>query len=748
MYLYHKGCSNKRSRPPKLSDRERNEGHELITMKNVRNSAALLALSALCICGSHAATSSTDILIADFEGTNYGDWKATGEAFGPGPARGTLPGQMHVDGFKGKGLANSFYGGDKSTGTLTSPEFKIERNYIGFLIGGGNDVEKTCVNLIIDGKAVRNATGPNDKPGGTEALLADSWDVSGFHGKTAIIQIVDNATGGWGHINVDHIVQTDRKPSGLLTNATRELMLKNRYLNLPVKTGGPKRQVSVLVEGQPPRNFEIELADSNPDWWAFMDVTPFQGKKATVKVDKLPGDSTALSAIDQSDAIKNSESLYTEKLRPQFHFSPRRGWNNDPNGLVFYKGEYHLFFQHNPYGWNWGNMHWGHAVSPDLVHWKELPIALYPDEHGTMFSGSAVVDWKNTAGFQTGEEKVLVCIFTAAGQPFTQGIAYSNDRGRSWIKYDHNPVLTHIAAENRDPKVIWYAPEEKWIMALYLDKSDYALFSSKDLKQWKRMSEVTIPGTSECPEFFEIALDGNQQNTRWIFYGGNGRYLVGKFDGQKFTPESGPQTLHQGNIWYASQTYTDIPAEDGRRILVPWGTMATPGMPFNQMMGLPVELTLRTTEDGPRLLANPVKEYTGLRANSRSVKAQPLNPGENPLAEITGELLDLNVEFEPGMATELGFKLRGVPVNYSIVKQEIACEGQKAELKPVDGKIRLRLMLDRTSIDIFGNDGRLYMSAGVIVPSENRSMEVFAKGGAAQINSLEVHELKSTWDLR
>lgn len=715
----------------------------------MRDSIILLMVATLCLGALHAAPpAKDDILLADFEGANYGNWIVTGEAFGSGPARGTLPGQMNVDGFKGQGLANSFHGGDQTIGMLTSPEFKIERNYIGFLIGGGKDIEKTFMKLIIDGKVVRTATGPNDKPGGTEALAAEHWDVSEYSAKSAIIQIVDQATGGWGHINVDHIVQTDRKPPGLIINATRELTLKNRYLNLPVKAGAPKRQVSVLVEGQTPRTFEIELANSNPDWWAFMDIAPFQGKKATIRVDKLSEDSTALSSIDQSDAIKNSDGLYNEKLRPQFHFSPRRGWNNDPNGLVYYKGEYHLFFQHNPYGWNWGNMHWGHAVSPDLVHWKELPIALYPDEHGTMFSGSAVVDWKNTAGFQTGEEKVLVCIFTAAGQPFTQGIAYSNDRGRSWTKYDHNPVLPHIAAENRDPKVIWYAPEEKWIMALYLDKSDYALFSSKDLKEWKRMSDVTIPGTSECPEFFEIALNGNRQNSRWIFYGGNGRYLVGKFDGQKFTPESAPQTLHHGNIWYASQTYTDIPANDGRRILVPWATMATPGMPFNQMMGLPVELTLRTTEDGPRLLANPVREYALLREKSHSIKSQPLNPGENPLASLGGELLELNAELEIGAATELGFKLRGVTVSYDVKKQELSCENQKGPLQPLHGKIGLHLMVDRTSIDIFGNDGRLYMSAGVIVPQENHSMEAFAKGGAAQINSLEIHELKSAWNLQ
>jgi sucrose-6-phosphate hydrolase SacC (GH32 family) len=718
--------------------------HLKLNMKTMLT-AMLLCAVVLAAPGLRAAD---DILIADFEGPDYGQWKTIGEAFGPGPAQGTLPGQMQVDGYKGKGLVNSFYKGDGSTGTLTSPPFKIERKFISFLIGGGKDTEKTCMNLLIDGRIVRNATGPNDKPGGSETLAPDSWDVSEFAGQNAVIQIVDQATGGWGHINVDHIVQTDRKPPGLLANATREITLEKSYLNLPVKTGGPKRQMGFLVDGQPPRNFEIELADAEPDWWAFMDIAPLRGKRATLQVDELPEDSAGLKAIYQSDEIKNSETLYREKLRPQFHFCARRGWNNDPNGLVFYKGEYHMFFQHNPYGWSWGNMHWGHAVSRDLVHWQELPEALYPDEHGTMFSGSAVVDWNNTAGFQTGQEKVLVCIFTAAGKPFTQGIAYSNDRGSTWTKYEKNPVLPHVAAENRDPKVIWYAPEEKWVMALYLDGSAYALFSSRDLKKWEKMSDVAIPGTSECPEFFEIAVDGNKQNTRWVFYGGNGRYLVGKFDGRTFTPESGPHALNGGNCFYASQTYNNIPPADGRRILIPWGTMVTPGMPFNQMMGVPVELTLHTTDEGLRLLANPVKELASLRAKSHTIKPQTLNPGDNPLADVKGELLDLTSELALGDAAELGFKLRGVTVSYDAMKQELSCKDNKAGLKPVEGKIRLRLLVDRTSIDIFGDDGRLYMPMGVIVPSDNFSLEVYSKGGRAKINSLEVHELKSAWNSR
>lgn len=492
-----------------------------------------------------------------------------------------------------------------------------------------------------------------------------------------------------------------------------------------------------------------------------------------------------LSAADKSAASSNgaevtesekgeAATLYREKLRPQFHFSTRRGWQSDPNGLVFYKGEYHLFYQHIPPATT--KAHWGHAVSRDLIHWKELATALDPDERGAIFSGSAVIDWNNTSGFQKGSEPPMVTFYTSAKQPFTQSVAFSNDRGRTFSKYDKNPIISAIAERDRDPKVFWYPPQKKWVMALFLDRSDpamypsmtmlelyeffldknsYRLFSSPDLKRWTRMSDLALKVDGECPELFEIPADGNPKNTRWVFHGAKGRYLVGKFDGTSFITESGPHELQRGNAWYAPQTFNDIPDSDGRRILIPWASTiwmnpnAEPlykDMPFNQSMGIPVELTLRTTEEGLRLFANPVRELASLRTKSHSLKSQTLRPGENPAAAINGELLDIETDITPARANEVVFNLRGILVTYDAVKQELSCADKRAPLRMQGGKIRLRFLIDRTSVEIFGNEGRLYMAMGVRVPAENVSLQISAKNGNAVLNSLTAFELKSIWN--
>jgi len=616
---------------------------------------------------SSIAQDAKNIVIADFEGKDYGEWKVTDEAFGTGPAQGPLPGQGQFGGFLGKGLANSFLGEDKPVGTLTSPEFKIERNFINFRIGGGAHKDKTCMNLLVGGKIVRTATGCDN-----EALEPAFWDVGAFAGKPAVIVIVDNESGGWGHINVDQIEQSNTR------------------------------------EGDPPHD--------GPD------------------------------------------KLYHERYRPQFHFTAAKNWLNDPNGLVFYKGEYHLFFQHNPAGLHHGNMTWGHAVSPDLLHWKQLDHAIHPDKLGTIFSGSAVVDWHNTAGFQTGGEKAIVCIYTSAGntspeskgQPFTQSIAYSIDCGRTWQKYKNNPVLLEVAKDNRDPKVFWHEPTKKWVMALFLSDNRYSLFGSPNLKEWTRLSDIPTFGSDECPDMFELPVDNDTHNIRWIFWGGNNSYLVGRFDGTTFTKEAGPFRFENGNN-SAAQTYSDIPKQDGRRIQIAWmcnWSGGYPGMPFNQQMSFPSELTLRTLPDGLRLCRRPVKEIEKLhdKNKTRLFKDLTLRSGDDPLKDVAGELFDIRMTFDPGDATEVTFNLRGTTVTYNAQRNLLLFLGKEVALTPVTGKVKLQILVDRASIEVFGNGGMVSMESLFLPSPGDKRISLSVRGGSAKVTSLEVSELMSAWD--
>ena len=714
--------------------------------------AAIVIAAALV--AAPVAFSADDILIADFEGDTYGAWTATGSAFGSGPARGTLPSQNPVSGFAGKGLVNSYLGGDGPTGTLASPEITIERPYISFLIGGGRDLERTAVQLVVDGAVVRRATGPNDRPGGTEALEPHHWDVKEFMGRKAVIRIIDAASGGWGHVNVDEIVQTDRRPA-MLVAAARDFDVTKRFLAVPIKNGAPKRNVTTVVAGGPAVRNQIELADAEPDWWAVMDVGAWKGKKVTLQVDKLPDDSRALAAIEQTDSIKGGipggDDLYHEPLRGQFHFSPRRGWNNDPNGCVYYKGEYHLFFQHNPYGWAWGNMHWGHAVSRDLVHWEELGDVLFPDDMGAMFSGSAVVDTANTSGLGTAGSPALVLFYTAAGNPTVQCMAWSTD-GRTFTKYAANPVVAEITHGNRDPKVFWHEPTKRWVMVLYVERAEkkrtMQFFTSPNLRDWTPTSTTEgIAGTNylyECPDFFELAVDGDPARKKWVLLGASTEYAIGTFDGVSFTPEASRLPGQRGKGFYAAQSFNDVP--DGRRLFIGWWQTPTEGMPFNQSMSLPLELGLKSTAAGPRLTFAPAREVEGLRGKSHSLGGSSLAPGgPNPLAGVSAELVELRAAIEPGTAAEVVFTIRGATVAYDVKQQELVVNGHRAAAPLIDGRLRLVVFCDRTGLEAFASDGLCYVPLPFQPRPDDRSLTVAARGGTATIGKLDVHELKSIW---
>jgi sucrose-6-phosphate hydrolase SacC (GH32 family) len=733
-----------------------------------------------------AAQGNPNRVIAQFEGDTYGEWTAEGTAFGTGPAKGTLPGQMRVSGYVGKGLVNSFNGGDRATGRLTSPPFTIDRTYISFLIGGGGWREKTCMNLLVDGKIVRTAAGPNVVPGGSEELEPGSWDVSDLLGKQAQIQIVDNEQGGWGHINVDQIVACDNPPPQPLKNVTREVTADKRWLLLPVKNGGQKCKVEVRAGAEVLRFFDIELAEGEPDWWAPLDLwnvgqtsasvlasegtggdacpTALRGKTLTLWADKLPAGSKGLERVRFAEVALPKEGLYREALRPQLHFSPARGWNNDPNGLVFFKGEYHLFFQHNPYGVNWGNMHWGHAVSKDLVHWTEVEEALYPDALGPMFSGSAVVDHANTSGFGKDGRPPLVLIYTAAGNPATQCIATSLD-GRSFAKYDGNPVVKNITGGNRDPKVFWHAPTGRWIMALYVGKPEklhtVQLLASTNLREWTELSAV--PGDKgggrylyECPDFFELpcrtgvpacpagVTGGDACPTKWVLFGADGQYALGAFDGQAFKPEAERLKGHCGTATYAAQTFSDLP--DGRRVLIGWLRAPSPGMPFNQGMTLPQELGLVCTPEGVRLTHAPVKELAALRERTQSFGPADLAAGgTNPLAGFEAELVELRVSCEVSAAAAVTIDLRGVPLRYDAAKQELTIAKHQAPWPVKDGKLGLIIYLDRTCVEVFSQDGLLYAPVAVIPDASAKGVSLEVEKGSVRGLSGAAHALRSCW---
>jgi fructan beta-fructosidase len=711
---------------------------------------AWLAVTLISTANLSLAQTREDIMIADFEGDTYGAWKTTGTAFGPGPARGTLPGQMTVTGCEGKGLVNSFHGGDASTGTLESPPFEIKRRYVNFLIGGGKYPGRTCLELLVDGKPVRVATGPNDQPGGSERLDWASWEVADFLGKTAILRIIDLQTGGWGHINVDQIVQseTNRGPQPV----KRQFVLNHRFIHLPVKRDAPPRSVKYTAEEHTLSVFEIRLPERGQaaDFWVFIEEPETKGQTISFET-TLPAGSTALGAITQSDDPPGADTMYREKLRPQIHFTSRRGWLNDPNGLVWNGGQYHLFYQHNPFGWEWGNMHWGHAVSPDLLHWTELPQAISPRQFGDWaFSGSAVVDHDDRAGFgrtdrsgAPGQGKgAIVAAFTSTGRGECIAHYDPSDSRQRFYEYDKNPVVKH---QGRDPRLLWHKQSGRWIMAVYDEfegKQWIAFHSSPDLKAWT--FESRIEGFFECPDLFELAVAGQPGRSRWALYGGDGAYLLGQFDGKKFTPDSITKERTWYGNFYAAQTFSDT--ADGRRIQIGWGNGITfPGMPFNQQMTIPCELTLRSKDEGIRMFAVPVAELATLRLRKIALEDQDPSSIAKSLTGIFGDFFEIRAIADVAGDAVLTLTVRGVPIIYDVAKKTLTCGDKTAPLAPESDRLTLQILVDRGSIEIFGNDGRVAISHGVIPQRGVRPISASVSGQSARFRLFEVNELKSVW---
>lgn len=522
------------------------------------------------------------------------------------------------------------------------------------------------------------------------------------------------------------------------------IKVSKRYLNFPVSQKATRDSMFLVVNGKIENGFVIRLT-TEPEYWVFRDVSRYMGQQITLT---FKGDAAGLKMIYQDDKIPGSDSIYKETNRPQLHFTTRIGWTNDPNGLIYHNNEYHLFYQHNPYEREWQNMHWGHAVSKDLITWSELPTALYPDQHGNVFSGTAVFDKDNTSGFGKNNNPPLVAIYTADNPDRqVQCLAYSLDNGRTWTKYQGNPVINSKekwqTTDTRDPKVFWHQPTKKWVMVLN-ERDGHSIYNSDNLKSWTFESHIN--GFWECPELFELPVDGNKNNKLWVMYGASGSYMLGKFDGKSFSPVTGKLSNSFGLI-YAAQTYNNIPESDGRRIQFGWDVVSHPGMPFKGQMSLPAELTLRNTPNGARLFTNPIRELDKLQGeNLIAEKGISIKQAEellNKYSEAGTLRIKITMKYSHSLAG--GLKLFGQDIvnydfNRNTINEHFYSPGDFSKME-----ISADIIIDKTSIQVYlDNGGMSYCLQRQPQAGSKKGFE-FWEQKPITIESLEVFPMKSIW---
>lgn len=528
-----------------------------------------------------------------------------------------------------------------------------------------------------------------------------------------------------------------------------KLLCDSKYIVLPVSHQAEKKSLQFSEKGRLVFELKIELDFVNPDVEFYFNIERFAGKvlDLVTEPDMVPD-------IKKSDSKYPPEESYIGKYRPGFHFSSQRGWLNDPNGLVYYRGLYHMFYQHNPVGCKWGNMHWGHAVSRDLMHWEEREIALYPDEMGTMFSGSAIVDTNNVTGLKRNENDVILLYYTAAGntdselsrsQPFTQCLAYSTDGGNTFEKYSGNPVVPWIEHGNRDPKVIYDPVNAIYIMVLYLAENRYMLLTSPNLLEWSRRHEITLQGDAECPDFYPLPVDGDESNIKWVFSGASDRYLVGSFDGKRFHPEPESRKLQYSTDSYAAQTWSGIPSEDGRRIRIAWNRFDIPAMPYNMSMEFPCEMKLETFAGEVFLCAYPVREIEGIYGESFTTRNIRVLPREKYSRLLTEKLYDITLDISCTSKGRFGISLFGIEIHGDPVKNELVCLENSAPLESCGKSIELRILMDVNNLEIFINKGKAFISKGHIQDYDMNRLVFEAFDGEILLREVKIAALKSIW---
>lgn len=620
-----------------------------------------------------------EVIFADFEGDNWGGWTPSGDAFGKAPARGAWEKQQPVTGFLGNGFVNTFVGGDKSTGTLTSPEFTIALPYLNFLIGGGNHPGEVCINLIIDGKVARSSTGSE-----FERLHWHTWNLFQFLRKKARLEIVDKHTGGWGHINLDQITFSDRPKV-------------HPYFNDPVT-----HAMTSVAEAKP-------RAEADP-------------------------------------------------TRPIFHFIAPANWMNDPNGPFYFRDYYHLYYQHNPFGDEWGHMHWGHARSRDLVFWKHMPISLWPSkEHGEdhVFSGCAT----------TNVHGEVMAFYTSIGRGKS-----ANDYAEQWAgvgdsdantfkKHPMNPILSEKLHGDvkvydwRDPFIFRDAGKTFMVLGGNLNqaKGGQAVVllyeaTSGELTNWNYRGVLfTHPDAAvkniECPNFFKLG-------ERWVLVHspyGKVEYFTGEFDpvaGRFSAKERG--LMDHGDDYYAPNSMED---PNGRRVLWGWVRGFKSGRGWNGCLTLARIVTLG--DDG-HLRQSPAPELAKLRAQPFTLSPVELSNVTNSVENVRGDTMEIEAEFEPGTAKSFGLRLRtsadgARAVHVSYDGETLSAAGVRAKLKLAGSEktLKLHVFIDRSVMEIYAN-GRACLTKVIYPDDRDLGLGLFASGGTARLKSFNAWTLKSS----
>lgn len=553
----------------------------------------------------------------------------------------------------------------------------------------------------------------------------------------------------------------------------RQLRIDQNFLLFPINNDSLSRRVRLLKNGHVLRSFIASLGFP-AQWWAHLDMSAWHGQKLTLSVEdddspptwqgKNPGrgasetgNAELVAAIHTSAEVWSPETLYKEPLRPAFHFAPMRGWSSDPNGLICLAGKYHMFFQHNPYGLRWGNMHWGHAVSTDLVQWKELPIALYPRrEDDFPFSGSGVIDHENSTGWGRSGRPPMIIAFTSTGRG--ECIAYSRDDGVTWKEFDGNPVVKH---QGRDPKLLWHSQTQQWVMAVFSEqpsmvrKADkrpgIAFYTSADLRSWNERS--WIEGYWECPDLFALPVDGDSTRIKWVLTCAVGYYSIGEFDGARFIPESPILPAPAGGnsdslgafgpVFYAAQTFSNHP--EGSRVQIGWGAVNAADSPFTQLMSFPTILSLQTTSAGVQLCRTPVDTIQSLRTHTYDLPAGPLTPSPL-LSELKGEGWDIEAVIRVGsLGCPILMRIGGDEYVYQPAPQILSGAKGAMPIPISDGRLKLRVLVDRTTVEIFGDRGQAYGMFIRSYPGGLVPLELRTTAGEVHIEKLIAHSLRSSW---